>query len=163
MALALNNLQRLICHKTQSTNQPTSCGQGLKAKRNKPVRIACIIISSNLYHQYTTTVRAFLFLSFTHPSGVLWPMICDRLTLMIMVNISLIAAHWFSVLTQIYLLLRRTNNCKDTFSCVHFINFISHTDFFGSCRPADGSIRRINSTVSANGFICSTKTQFFSQ
>ena len=27
MDLALNNLQRLICHKTQSTNQPTAYGK----------------------------------------------------------------------------------------------------------------------------------------
>ena len=26
--LALNNLQRLICHKIQPTNQPTYCGMG---------------------------------------------------------------------------------------------------------------------------------------
>ncbi len=32
MDLALNNLQRLICHKTQTTNQPTNQSKNYKVK-----------------------------------------------------------------------------------------------------------------------------------
>ena len=40
MDLVLNNLQRLICLKTQPTN--VLCRQGLKEERNKLVRTTCI-------------------------------------------------------------------------------------------------------------------------
>ena len=35
MDLALNNLQRLICYKTQPTNQPSDLAQAKKEKKRK--------------------------------------------------------------------------------------------------------------------------------
>ena len=44
MDLVLNNLQRLICHKTQPTNQPI-WGGGLQSAYSKPFQLGILYIN----------------------------------------------------------------------------------------------------------------------
>ena len=49
MDLALDNLQRLICHKTHATNQPTILQNRVKQKKNNVVLLSGFTLTINCY------------------------------------------------------------------------------------------------------------------